>query len=129
MHNHYTGWPLLCAGALCNTFTLLFPCDRFRFISLFVLRTTPLESALLDLDTKTKVSMNVQTIKEISGVPSGTNAEGGYLAAGNLIHDIHEAHGDDAAIECLQVFTMCNAHDKNASYRHHHNILRQNTGV
>jgi hypothetical protein len=93
-------------------------CRRLTSTRLLVVyRTGPLKldhlkSALLDLDTKTKVSMDVQAIKEISCVPTGTNAEGGYLAASSIIYNIRAKYGDEAAIQCLHVFTMCNAHDK-----------------
>jgi hypothetical protein len=52
--------------------------------------------------------------QEIVGIPTGTNEAGGYLAASSIIHDIRAAFGPDAAIECLQVFTLClcNSHDK-----------------
>jgi hypothetical protein len=67
---------------------------------------------LVNLRKTTEVSANMKDIKEIVGIPTGTNEAGGYLAASSIIYDINESFGQDAAIECLQVFTLCNSHDK-----------------
>jgi hypothetical protein len=66
---------------------------------------------LVNLHKTTEVSVNMKDIKEIVGIPTGTNEAGGYLAASSIIYDIREKYHLFAAIECPQVFTMCNAHD------------------